>query len=289
MPKIITLPLEEKWNSLLKKIGELEDKEEEILGKEVAEEFFRTRKIDPNWNDDTKKKITELEKQIGLLMKKADTLLHREDVIWTRNFIREVTFHPEQYEFKPKEILKDCLKRVSSKEMKSILKNLLKEADHPKIRELLDLTLRKGEKIKKAVSAEKKKAEIEFKVTVKEYMDFISKYADPNKINFVDVGNEFFRQNLIGKQFTVVDVLEQDLGAEPSVVYAILEVNGEKCILRDDNTTYVDYETRERGASLGRKLAYITKYRQLPLKVAIERLKTKMPLYKWKIIQNRKS
>lgn len=61
MPKIINLHLEEKWNSLLKKIGELEDKEEEILGKEVTEEFFRTRKIDPNWNNDTKKKITELE------------------------------------------------------------------------------------------------------------------------------------------------------------------------------------------------------------------------------------
>lgn len=220
-------------------------------------------------------------------MKKTDALEHREDVIWTRNFIREVTFHPEQYEFKPKEILKDCLKRVSSKEMKSILKNLLKVADHPKIRELLDLTLKKEKKIKKAVSS-KKKAEIEFKETIKEYMDFISKYADPNKINVVDVGNEFFHQNLIDKQFTVLDILEQDLGGGPSVVYAILEVNGEKYILRDDNTTYIYHETGERGTSLGRKLTYITKYRQLPLKVAVERLKTKMPLYKWKIIQNRK-
>ena len=120
-------------------------------------------------------------------------------------------------------------------------------------------------------------------------MDFISKYADPNKINVVDVGDEFFHQNLISKQFTVVDVLEQDLGGGPSVVYAVLQVNGDKYILRDENTTYVDAETGESAASLGRKLVYLTKYRQLPLKVAVERLKTKMPLYKWKIIQSRKS
>lgn len=71
--------MEEKWDSLVRQIGKLEDEEEAILekevGKEAAEEFLERKKIDPNWDDETKRKINELEKQVELLSKGLDTLV----------------------------------------------------------------------------------------------------------------------------------------------------------------------------------------------------------------------
>ncbi|MHC1625835.1 MAG: hypothetical protein ACXQTN_00620 [Methanoculleaceae archaeon] len=123
---------------------------------------------------------------------------------------------------------------------------------------------------------------------IREYVDFISKYADPDKIRVIDVGDDSFYKKLVNKEFTIIDVLEQDLGEMPPVVYAIIEVDGEKCLLRDEDMIYVDARTKESASSLGRKLMYMTRYRQLPLRVSIERLKTKATFYKWRIIRGKK-
>ena len=151
-----------------------------------------------------------------------------------------------------------------------------------------EIEKRTGKKFEEwLVREENRSGAEELKKVIREYVNFVSKYADPNKIRVVDVGDDFFYKKLVNKEFTVIDVLEQDLGSGmPPMVYAIIEVDGEKCLLRDEDTTYIDRDTGESVASLGRKLIYITKYRELPLKVSIERLKTKAPFYKWRIIQD---
>ena len=155
-----------------------------------------------------------------------------------------------------------------------------------------EIEKRTGKKLEEwLVREEDRNGAKELGEAIREYVDFISKYADPGKIRVVDVGDDFFYKKLVNKEFTIIDVLEQDLeSGMPPMIYAIIEVDGEKCLLRDEDMMYLDADDRTKGAvaSLGRKLMYMTRYWQLPLRVSIERLKTKAPFYKWRIIRGRR-
>ena len=275
--------LKEKWDSVLKQMGELEDKEEEILGKEVAEEFYRRREINPSWDDETKRRIGELEAQIGELGAEIDRIDHEEKILGVRSFLREMLL-PE-YDFDHDKILRDCLKEVSLQEFQAIARDVLNETNDPKIKEILDIALRKRRSIEKSVLLEKEKGVEEFERSIKENVLFISKYADPDKINIIDVGDEFFCKNLLGGEFTVLDVMRQELEGLPPLVYAIIEVDGEIRLFRDGEEHCANAVTGESAWSLGKKLATIMKYRRLPLKVSIERIKAGSSYFKWKMIR----
>ena len=66
---------ERRFDAILKRIGELENEEERILGKRPFETFILTRKIDPSWDAPMKGRIEDLEQKLDALTDEFDELL----------------------------------------------------------------------------------------------------------------------------------------------------------------------------------------------------------------------
>jgi len=116
--------------------------------------------------------------------------------------------------------------------------------------------------------------------SLSEYLDFIRKYADPDEIENITVGSDLFFKKMLNKEFTILDVLRQDLGVCGTWVYAIIDVDGERYLFSDPEHIYFITTTGEKGKSLGLQLTNILKEYKLPLKATVVR---KGQYFKWVI------
>ena len=205
---------------------------------------------------------------------------HSVELLEAKKFLREL-LSPE-YEFRAEEVLRDLLKRMSLDECRMIAEEVYNETNDPRLIELLRIIRDKGREIEREVEEESKRAFARLKEAIREYVQFIKKYADPNCIEVIDVDSDLFFEKMLGKKFTILDVLKQDLGGGEVWVYAIIDVNGELYLFRDMEYLVYDATTGEGGKSLGLKLTTMLKWRKLPLRASVERRGSS---YKWKIVR----
>lgn len=66
--------LEDEIDQFIEEIGRLEDQQEKILGKESAELFWRTGRLDPAWDKETKEKISRIQGEIDRLSGRIDRI-----------------------------------------------------------------------------------------------------------------------------------------------------------------------------------------------------------------------